>query len=529
MKIIRLEILLLAAIFPAFISTPPKAETPRLVVMVVCDGLRGDLLRRYDAAFQYGFRRLLDGGMRFDRATVDHAITVSHAGHVTLATGCQPSHHGIVDAAYYVPSGGTRVLVDAVADSTERTPGVPDASGASPRQVDAPGLGHWIAAHSAGSRTLAVGSGRYSSLLHAHDRDHVVYWYLASAGRYVTSTYYRGEDPEWITGFNADYVPAQMNVAQDWECSVPHANRTLARPDSAWYEGDHAHTTFPHRMKYELDEPNPEQWLAWSPFLDEATLELAFRGVAALSLGQRESVDYLSIVLSQTDDTAHYYGPLSLEHLDVLVRLDRWLGRFLDRLDATVGRGGYVLALTSDHGFVDVLEYRKERGLPAYRIAAEEIDSLMALADSVATANPETAPRAVADLAQSWDIVADAMVVSDLLTRDDGDDFHRLFRNSCRLDRIPRLPIFSLTTWESALGRAGVVVRLNEGTMIDLNAANHGSANAYDRDVPIVFYGAGVAAGRSDRPARTIDVAPTLATLAGVPIPKDVDGSPLIR
>lgn len=524
----RFQFWVFTAILSAFPATL-KAEEPRLVVMITCDGLRGDLIQRYDAVFEHGLRRLLDDGMRFDSATVDHAITVSHAGHVTLATGRHPAHHGVVDAAYYVPTGDTRLLVDAVEDSTENIVGVPDAEGASPRQIEAPGIGQWIATHSSGSRTFAVGSGRFSSLLHSYARDSQVYWFLPSAGRYVTSTYYANADPEWITEFNAGFVAEQMDAAVNWECSVPQAHRPLARPDSARYEGDQEHTTFPHRMKYEMSEPRHAQWLAWTPFLDETTLELAGRGVEEMSLGQGGSIDYLSIVLSQTDDTAHYYGPRSLEHLDVLVRLDRWLGRFLDRLDATVGEGKYVLALSSDHGFVDVLEYRTELGLPAYRITAEEIDSLMALADSVAAVNPATSSQAVAELAQSWNIVAEAMVVSQLLSSEDNDDFHRLFRNSCRPDRIPRLPIFSLTSLESALGRAGVMVRLTEGTMIDLNAANHGSAYPYDRNVPIVFYGTGVKSGHSAGKARTIDVAPTLSALAGIPIPDGVDGTPLIQ
>jgi arylsulfatase A-like enzyme len=46
--------------------------------------------------------------------------------------------------------------------------------------------------------------------------------------------------------------------------------------------------------------------------------------------------------------------------------------------------------------------------------------------------------------------------------------------------------------------------------------------------VPLVFFGAGVAAGRYDEPSTPADVAPTLAAIAGVPLP-DVDGQPRTR
>lgn len=90
-------------------SNEKISESPKLVVLISIDGLGANLLNRYDSIFQGGFRRLKNQGMRFDNAVVDHAITVSHAGHVTLSTGNNPSKHGLVDAAFYVPIGDTRV------------------------------------------------------------------------------------------------------------------------------------------------------------------------------------------------------------------------------------------------------------------------------------------------------------------------------------------------------------------------------------------------------------------------------------
>src|SRR5262245_13812454 len=71
----------------------PSSGRPDLVVLIAVDQLRADLLERYDAAFTGGFRRLRDHGRRFTHGTVDHAITISHPGHVTLGTGMHPSHH----------------------------------------------------------------------------------------------------------------------------------------------------------------------------------------------------------------------------------------------------------------------------------------------------------------------------------------------------------------------------------------------------------------------------------------------------
>jgi hypothetical protein len=108
------------------------------------------------------------------------------------------------------------------------------------------------------------------------------------------------------------------------------------------------------------------------------------------------------------------------------------------------------------------------------------------------------------------------------------DPFTRLYRNSYRADRVPRFPLFSLSHEGQGAGRYGVAVRLTAGTMPDWDPSVHGSPYEVDRRVPLLIMGPGVTPGLSDIRARTADVAPTLARLAGIPFPADLDGRPLI-
>jgi arylsulfatase A-like enzyme len=62
------------------------------------------------------------------------------------------------------------------------------------------------------------------------------------------------------------------------------------------------------------------------------------------------------------------------------------------------------------------------------------------------------------------------------------------------------------------------------GTLL---VASHGSPYDYDSNVPIIFYGAGVAASRRNEFIRTVDIAPTLAQLLGVKPLEKLDGVPL--
>jgi predicted AlkP superfamily pyrophosphatase or phosphodiesterase len=505
--------------------------------MITVDQLRGDLLDRYDSVFTGGFRRLRDRGLRFTRATVDHAITISHPGHVTLATGLVPARHGIVDAAYYEGPAGARRFVDALQDPEARIIGAPNLPGVSPRRILAPTLAEWTLAADSQARVAAIGSGEYSSLLHAGHARAEVYWYASAAGRYVTSSFYRDEVAPWAAHFNEAELPRFQDEAADWEVAVPADRRALAHPDDTPGETDGTHRVFPHRLADLLPAgaaPTAAQkgrWIASTPDLDVATLGLARAAVEGMALGARGHTDLLSIVLSQTDEEGHWYGPLSLEQMDTLVRLDAGLGRLFDFLDTTVGADRWIVALTADHGVTDSAD-RQAAGLPATRVGAADVRAIDAAVAGIvrdgAGEKPDVLAARVAAAVSRFPFVADAMTAEELLAAPQRDPFRALYRSNLQAERIPRFPLFDFDRGTSAVAEQGVLVRLVEGAVPDLDPGVHGTPYADDRSVPILFMGPGIASRASDEPARTVDVAPTLATLAGIPAPADLDGRNLL-
>ena len=68
----------------------------RLILQVTVDGLRSDLLSRCADRFgEGGFLYLKKHGTVFANAHYQHANTETIVGHATLATGAQPSVHGM--------------------------------------------------------------------------------------------------------------------------------------------------------------------------------------------------------------------------------------------------------------------------------------------------------------------------------------------------------------------------------------------------------------------------------------------------
>ena len=517
-----------------------RAARPRLVVLVAVDQLRGDLLPVYRPAFTGGLRRLLDEGRWFPEARIAHVPSNSMPGHVTLATGMHPRHHGIVDNGFFeLPDGeGPARYVSALQDSTVRVPGADDESGVSPRRLRTGGIADWIVAEDGRARVVAISMNEYGALLHAgrgHER-RAVYWFAPGAGRFVTTTYYDTATPPWIAAVNAALsraIPAETL----WTPIVPPTARGLALPDDGPWENGGLHTRFPHRWPAERDpdwKPTHPRWLYFTPFPDSVTLALARAVIETTTLGRGAAVDYLSITLGSSDGIGHWYGPRSLEALDNLVRLDRELGALLRTLDRVVGRHGYVLALSADHGVADIPEAPRAPGAIDFgaregrRVSPAQLDSLFArlAREAPRTLAPDSARSIAERVLRAQPFVASVMRRSELAdsTAPPVDSFVTLYRNGWHPRRIPVRPLASAM---GTLARFGLEARLEPGTVVGDVPAEHGSPYDYDRRVALIFFGAGVASGRDDRAARTVDVAPTLAALARVR-PPATDGRSLL-
>lgn len=490
--------------------TPPGP--PSLVVLVVVDQLTPDLLERYDELFTGGFRRILDEGLRFQNATHDHASTVTAVGHTTLGTGVYPARHGIVGNEWIELKDGEWMNVYSVEDPASPILDHPDLLGMGPRNIEREGLASWIAARDEDALVVSISKKERSAIgMAAQARGHV-YWVPEDVAEFVTSTAYASEYPEWVRLFNEREMP-RLYSDTIWESSVPAAAAALSRPDTSRWELDRQHTAFPHRARDHADMSNPFELNLWrwdnTPFPDRAVVAFTLEAMRALDLGRRGSVDFLAVGLSQVDRIGHSFGPGSREQLDNLLRLDAELGRLLDGLDARVGRGRWVLALSADHGVLEIPEHLADAGTPAGRITREQRAELAERIQAAAAGGTS----AIRDAVSSLPFVAGAYTFEDVESDQPADSFAVLYANSHSRTRIV-----------SPSARMGVYVRYPVNYLSVASITTHGSPYYYDRHVPLVFLGAGIDPGLSLERVATVDVAPTLARLAGVTTPDDLDG-----
>lgn len=508
-----------------------KQKKPALIVLITIDQLRNDLLDKYNRYFTGGFRKLLDTGFRFTNTMVEHAPTNSLPGHVTIATGCYPGHHGIIDNSWLdLTKGGLRSIY-AVGDPDEKIVGYPELEGVSPKNIEVPSISDWFLEFDSNSKTVNIGTGEISSLLHGGHKCMDVYWLSYDKCRFVTSTFYRKEYPDWVRDFNNSFMP---KIVQDtvWTCDVPEEARRLARKDNSVYEFDGKNFSFPHRFKKEVDPENRNEtealyeWLIFSPSVDKATIELSKRAVKSLALGKDSSTDYLSIVVSMVDHIGHRYGPLSLEIFDLLLKMDKWLNDFFEYLDKEVGEGMYIAAITADHGAAEIPEYRFGENNTVYRITSAEMDTVMKKVRNY-TKGRELSDEDITKITaiiEKYDFIGDVMTDKELADPSQADSYTELYKKSYYPNRVPVYPLVSKYGYP---GTYGLRVRFIEGAVPFFAPSTHGSPYEYDRHVPFIVMGTNIKSGKSSEYARTIDVAPTLAKLAGISVPEKIDGKSL--
>ncbi len=524
-----LWVLLVGACFSPDGPPPPEGpgsaapalaqDGPALVVVVAVDQLRADLLSRYEDLFSFGFRRLLDGGAVFVNATHDHARTETAVGHTTLATGVYPRSHGIVGNNWTeVDEWGTPRRVYAVEDEGSPVLGFPSGAGRSPANIRAPGLADWVLAQNPDARVVSVSRKDRSAIGLATTAPGHVYWIMEAAGVFTTSRFYRRALPEWVDRFNATRMRT-IYADSVWTSIVPVEARSRSLPDTADHEWDGVHTYFPHRAHAEVDAANQSIYNSWftrTPGGDAAVAELALTAIGEAGVGDGAAPDYLAVSFSAVDYVGHRFGPLSREQLDNLLRLDRVLGEFLDALDRSVGPGRWVLGFSADHGVMDVPESDSSLRRTATTTGREvwaRVTGLAEGADGAAVATPEF----VAWL-EEMDHIGGLTSFEVLRGTEPTDSIRRWQRNG-----------FFEGRHKDVLGLVGLESFRPEGMLVDSDAAaGHGSPYHYDRWVPLIFYGPGVEAGVHEERAATVDLAPTLAGLAGIRAPSGLDGRDLL-
>lgn len=510
---------------PRLVAEPAR---PKLVVLLVVDQMRADYVDRFKADWTRGLKRLVTQGAWFRRAAYPYLTTVTCAGHATVSTGALPASHGIFQNAWWDRQQAELVTCTQDPHAHNIGYGATVAGGDSGVKLAMPTLADVLRTQRA-AHVVTLAIKPRSAIMPAGHGGDAVTWLTDTGDTWVTSSAFADGPVPAVKAF-LDANPMEADFGKTWLRKLPE--RRYQGPD----DGDGEvppkgwNRTFPHELNGSTGAPDIDYRIQWqrSPFADAYVGRFAAALVESLGLGTHGTTDLLSVSFSSPDMVGHAFGPQSHEVQDMYLRLDETIGTLLDRLDALVGRNEYIVALTSDHGVTPLPEQMKKAGRDAGRLDAGAIvDAVERPARAALGGGPYVARGNGNDIYfapgmyEALSARPDALQrVVDAVSAVPG--IARMFRSEeIRDGATSRDPLVRAAALSYVPGRSGdLIVAPKPGWTFAATGATHGSANADDQRVPIVFMGAGIKAGAYRQPATPADVAPTLAAICGVTLPR---------
>ena len=511
-------------------------ESPRLVVAVLVDQLRYDYLERFNAQFSKGgFRRLMEQGCFLTSVHYDYFPTVTAPGHASLWSGATPMSHGIIANDWFDRSTGR--MRYCVGDETVEGVGTSSPAGRmSPRNF----VGSTFADEFRlrfGGRVVGVSLKDRGAILPAGRRPAGAYWFESASGRFVTSSYYCSQLPEWVAEFNARKLPESFE-GKKWTRLLPADSYQW--PDAQIGEGALAGEkagVFDHEVRRSPQEGF--ETLMPTPFGNELLLEFTRAAVAGEKLGTGPRPDLLCVSFSSLDYCGHRFGPYSQEVQDVMLRLDLQIQALLEFLDQRVGRGRFVLALGADHGVAPTPEFAAEQGLGGARF--DPVETIGKLAEALSGRFGEgrwlLTPRMVeGNLFLNRGLIREKGVSESEICAFVRDWalgtgwFQACYSRDQILDgRVPG-PVGERVFRGFHPERSGDLVLILKPFVLaglQTSGTTHGSVYSYDTHIPVLLYGPGVRPGRLAHPCMVSDVVPTLCSLLGMVEPAGSLGRPV--
>lgn len=511
---------------------PPGPVRPKIVVLLVIDQLPTWAFERDRSLYRGGLARLLRDGA-YANGELAHANTFTASGHASIGTGAPPSVHGIVGNQWYRRTEGVTRPAEHDADAPTFSvlePGkVIDDFGSS-HMLRVEGIVDVLRRESPKARSITVALKTRAATLMAGKAPEMAIWFEVLAGGMTTSKAYADAPPAWLLDL-ARAKPASRFVGQTW---TPLDAELLARhtkvPDDGPGEGD-VHglgTKFPHPI-------GDLEALAPTPFGDQIVLDGALAAIDAMHLGEDEIPDLLAVSFNSHDYCGHTWGPDSWEILDLTLRLDSGLGELFAALDRKVGKTGWAIVMTSDHGATPLIERGGTEG--ARRITPKEIEVAVDKAISTLLARPGPWVATVtsnqlyftpklSELGEDERRSSELMAVG-VIGRIQG--IQTVFRaqdvdgGCAKRTGLERAVCFANVPGES--GDLFIVPRRGWVISEYATGTQHDGPNDDNRQVPIIVMAPGIAPQIST--GSQLQVAPTVAALLGISPPAAATEKPL--
>ncbi|MEY2830384.1 MAG: hypothetical protein RIQ33_2242 [Bacteroidota bacterium] len=522
------------------LANAQELKRPKLVVGIVVDQMRYDYLYRYWNKYgDGGFKRLIKQGVNCENVHYNYMPTYTGPGHSSIYTGTTPSVHGITGNNWWSKINNKETYC--ADDSTVYGVGTNTKAGKmSPRNLVTTTITDELKlATNFTSKIIGIALKDRGAILPAGHIADAAYWYDATNGKWITSSFYKKTLPNWVANFNQQNYTKQL-VSKEWNTLIPIENYTESTADNVAWEGtfkSESSPVFPHVLSQIIaaDSTLKNSLITSTPYGNTITRLMAEAAIENENLGQNVSTDFLAISFSSTDYVGHKYGPNSIEIEDTYLRLDNDLELFLNYLDKKIGKKNVLLFLTADHGAAHAPGFSKQNNLPGNIFDGKRMmDSLKTKMNEwygkdawivgfenqqiyfnhkLINAKNMNADEMIAKCYQfikhNFKQIQHTYLVSDILKSNNADAFASQIKNGIVENRCGDIYILFESGW---------LEDMPKGT-------SHGTFFAYDTHVPLLWWGFNLKNNKLTDAIHITDIAPTLANILKIQEPSGTTGA----
>ncbi len=516
-------------------------DRPKLVVGIVIDQMRWDYLYRYQHRYSPdGFRRLMNEGYSFDNNKINYVPSFTAVGHTSIYTGSVPNIHGITANTMIFRNSGE--VLSATADTNAYAVGIVNKYDVrvSPHNILCTTITDELKmATNFRAKVIGVSLKDRGSIFPAGRIADGAFWLDEGSGNWITSSWYMETLPKWIETYNSQCINAKY-LYQSWELLYPADSYTQSVKDYHIYEAGiyDDKDTFPIDY-YKLFKTDKCDYglLKESPFGNTLTKDMAKLLIENYNLGSDDVTDFIAVSFSSSDYIGHRYSPHSIKVEDCYLRLDIDMADLLSFLDKKVGKGNYLLFLTADHGASYNAQFMADN-----KIDAGVVDINAMRKDLNDFLFSVFSKKNIVKSLYNYQVHFDYSQIGG------NSELRKIIRSSIQFLKKHKAVAYAIDCKKVSQATIPFVIKqkIINGYHYDRSGdiqiilkphyysdsstkgTTHGSWNAYDTHIPLLFFGKGVPHGKSTEEVYITDIAPTISMMLGIPLPSGTIGKPLI-
>lgn len=313
-----------------------SSETPKLVIGITIDQLRGDYLEAFKKTFgEKGFKRLLNEGLvysdvKFAYPNIDRTSAIA-----TIFTGAYPFYHGIVGEKKFSIEEGREISMFA----DEHYNGIFTSEHLSPSSIKVSTITDELKiATNANADVIAFAPNASEALVSGGHAANNAFWIDDYTAKWASTSFYTAKQP----------IVDQYNRSSQSLSTV--INSFIWRPakDVSQY------TVFPYTQNvynfqhhFGSDKQKSVKLFKQSPFVNTEIRQMAERVLNNNQLGKRSVPDFLSLTFYAGNYENALDKNYSIEIQDLYFRLDQEIAQLLETVDKTVGINNTLIFVTS--------------------------------------------------------------------------------------------------------------------------------------------------------------------------------------